>query len=337
MCVHSHTQTYAHRCTYTHVWLQTYPLMLFGCSVMSHSFATPWTVAHEAPLSMGFPKWEFWSGLPLPSPGDRPDPAIEPVSPALQTDSLPLSHLGSLIHKHPEGNPKEQTRLRPLPIDPANWSIPKERKPETPGSQDPHAGVQLHSKEWRTHGVHAKGLLGPATWHLVAKIPNQAWGWGSLHWSKHSHSGLPAVESPGRICSTGRFLSPIPDLPQPILWVGTGGSACLTIPPPPVKLMHSEAGKQPASCNTAVVSRCSKGWQHPRKDPWGLVGNTEKAASSWQPQNECIAGDISQHRGGRPQHHRCTRWKSLGVFASPNNRGLGEAQRLQKEFSWQCH
>ena len=41
-----------------------------------------WTVAHQAPLSMGFPKQEYWSGLPFPSPGDPPDPGIEPLSPA---------------------------------------------------------------------------------------------------------------------------------------------------------------------------------------------------------------------------------------------------------------
>ena len=46
---------------------------------------TPWTVAHQAPLSMGFSRQEYWSGLPFPSPGDLPNPAIEPRSPALQT------------------------------------------------------------------------------------------------------------------------------------------------------------------------------------------------------------------------------------------------------------
>ena len=56
---------------------------------------TPWTVACQASLSMGFPRQEYWSGLPFPPPGDRPNPGFEPVSPALQADSLPLSHLGS--------------------------------------------------------------------------------------------------------------------------------------------------------------------------------------------------------------------------------------------------
>ena len=43
-------------------------------------FATPWAVVHQAPLSMGFFTQEYWSGLPCPSPGDLPDPGIEPVS-----------------------------------------------------------------------------------------------------------------------------------------------------------------------------------------------------------------------------------------------------------------
>ena len=53
------------------------------CLVMSDSFATPWTVACQAPLFIGFPRQECWSGLPFASPGDLPDPGIEPVSPAL--------------------------------------------------------------------------------------------------------------------------------------------------------------------------------------------------------------------------------------------------------------
>ena len=50
---------------------------------MSDSLATPWTVAGQAPLSMGFSRQEYWSGLPFPSPGDLPDPGIDPVSPVL--------------------------------------------------------------------------------------------------------------------------------------------------------------------------------------------------------------------------------------------------------------
>ena len=51
-------------------------------------FATLWTVAHQAPPSMGFSRQEYWSGLPFPSSGDLPDPGIEPRSPTLQADAL---------------------------------------------------------------------------------------------------------------------------------------------------------------------------------------------------------------------------------------------------------
>ena len=55
-------------------------------------FATLWPVASHAPLSMGFSRPEYWSRLICPPPGDLPDPGIKPRSPALQADSLPLSH-----------------------------------------------------------------------------------------------------------------------------------------------------------------------------------------------------------------------------------------------------
>ena len=55
------------------------------CELLSHArlFATPWTAAHQAPLSMRFSRQGYWSGLPFPSPGDLPDPGIKPGSPAL--------------------------------------------------------------------------------------------------------------------------------------------------------------------------------------------------------------------------------------------------------------
>ena len=63
-------------------------------------FATPWTVPHQAPLSMQFSRQEYWSRLPFPSPGDFPDPGVSPMSPAspaLQADSLLLSHQGNPV------------------------------------------------------------------------------------------------------------------------------------------------------------------------------------------------------------------------------------------------
>ena len=74
----------AHVCVLSH----------FSCAQL---FAILWAVAHQAPLSMGFSRQEYWSGLLFPSPGDLPDPGIEPRSPTLQADSLPTE---------PQGKPK---------------------------------------------------------------------------------------------------------------------------------------------------------------------------------------------------------------------------------------
>ena len=65
----------------------------FSCSVMFDS-VSPWTIACQTPLSMVFPRQEYWSGLPFPSPADLPSPGTEPKSPAWQVESLSLSHLG---------------------------------------------------------------------------------------------------------------------------------------------------------------------------------------------------------------------------------------------------
>ena len=71
-------------------------------------FATTWTVAYQAPPSMGFSRQECWSGLPFPSPGDLPDPGIEAGSPALQADALPYrvgayeSDCGNALEESPE-------------------------------------------------------------------------------------------------------------------------------------------------------------------------------------------------------------------------------------------
>ena len=73
--------------------------MWWWCGLVTKScptLAVSWTVACQAPLSIGFSRQEYWSGLPFPSPGDLPDPGIEPGSPALQADSLPVE---------PEGKP----------------------------------------------------------------------------------------------------------------------------------------------------------------------------------------------------------------------------------------
>ena len=70
MCVCVCARTHAHTCT-----------CVLSCSVVSDS-VTPWTVAHQVPVSMEFPRQEYWNGSPFPLPGDLLDPGVKPVSPA---------------------------------------------------------------------------------------------------------------------------------------------------------------------------------------------------------------------------------------------------------------
>ena len=67
--------------------------VLFAQSCLTH--CDPWTVAWQAPLSMGFSRQEYWSGLPFPSPGDLPNSRITSTHPAWQVNSPPLNHQGS--------------------------------------------------------------------------------------------------------------------------------------------------------------------------------------------------------------------------------------------------
>ena len=89
----------------------------------------PRTVAHQAPLSMGFSRQEYWSGLPCPPPGDLPHPRIEPRSPALQADSLPYE---------PPGKPKNtgvgglSLRQGVFPTQESNWGLLHCRPSESP-------------------------------------------------------------------------------------------------------------------------------------------------------------------------------------------------------------
>ena len=77
---------------------------------MSNSFETPWVIAHQVPLSVEFLRQEYWSGLPLPPPGDLPDPGIEPLSPALQAILYRLAiREASLAYGRPQIKAKEST------------------------------------------------------------------------------------------------------------------------------------------------------------------------------------------------------------------------------------
>ena len=62
-------------------------------------FATPWTVAYQAPPSMGFSRQEYWSGLPFPSPGGLPNPGMEPRSPALEANALTSEPPGKALEE----------------------------------------------------------------------------------------------------------------------------------------------------------------------------------------------------------------------------------------------
>ena len=92
----------------------------------------PWTVACQVPLSMGFSRQEYWSGLPFPSPGDLPDPGIKPRSPALQADDLP-----------PELWGKPQSRHPPPPLSPPSQQGIGGRK-----ATDPWLSVQFPPPQW---------------------------------------------------------------------------------------------------------------------------------------------------------------------------------------------
>ena len=91
---------------YSYINAQSHPLkmllLLLSCFSRVQLCVTPLTAAHQAPLSMGFSRHEYWSGLPFPSLGDLPDPGIEPRSPALQADALP---------SEPGGRPLKITSL----------------------------------------------------------------------------------------------------------------------------------------------------------------------------------------------------------------------------------
>ena len=84
-------------------------------------FATPWTVAYQAPPSMGFSRQEYWSGLPFPSPGNLPNPGIEAESPAFQADTLTSEPPGK---PHLETIQKENNMIRNLTISTQILVIP---------------------------------------------------------------------------------------------------------------------------------------------------------------------------------------------------------------------
>ena len=109
-----------------------------GCLVTKSclTLATPWTAAHQAPLSMGLSRQEYWRGLPCPLPGDHPNPGIKPRSATLQADSLPSEPPGKPILaplRPPLHACRCLARLAPGPVNrlqaltegTAAWNIPQ--------------------------------------------------------------------------------------------------------------------------------------------------------------------------------------------------------------------
>ena len=118
------------------LWNNSFVIFLLRCVLgdgliakLCPTLATPWPVACQAPLSMGFSRQESWSGLPFPSPEDLPNPGIEPGSPTLQADSLlmklqgkpeaweePKKIRGSYHHKMRHNPPHSQHKAQPFPM-----------------------------------------------------------------------------------------------------------------------------------------------------------------------------------------------------------------------------
>ena len=118
------------------------------------TLATPWTVACQAPLFLGFSRQEYWSGLPFPSPGDLPQLGIEPRSPALQADSFPTELQGG------RGSPRESRGPSPAPSHP--WRTSRRLRSQPDDIRVP-TGKKLVSRTpvWYHIDRSAQSFLGP--------------------------------------------------------------------------------------------------------------------------------------------------------------------------------
>ena len=109
---------------------------MLSCFSYFQLFATPWPVARQAPLSMGFSRQEYWSGLPCPSPGDLPDPGIEPASlrsPALAGGFFTIS---------------------------ATWEAPSNIRHQNIKKKKKHLGIHLIKLAWYLYIENYKTLPG---------------------------------------------------------------------------------------------------------------------------------------------------------------------------------
>ena len=138
--------------------------LLFTCSVLSYPFVTPWTVAHQAPLPVGFPRQEHWSGLLFPSLGDLPDPRREPTSPALAGGFFtPITLSSTCIHFPPVA----PGRTPPTAVSREAWR-------GLPAPQSPAAHVPRHSC---AHVHRSSSLCKAYLRQGMAQISGREGGW----------------------------------------------------------------------------------------------------------------------------------------------------------------
>ena len=130
---------------------------------MHNSFVTPWTVAHQAPLSVGFSRPEYWSGLPFPSPGDLPNPGFKPMPPALAE--------GFFTSEGP-GKPSAKRRKLRLRKVKARFTVEHSWPPK-----------------WVFPPCHAASIYTPRGAWSVTK-----WPWASSVWMIRSLEGLASGE-----------------------------------------------------------------------------------------------------------------------------------------------
>ena len=159
-----------------------------GVCVLSHFchvllFVTPSTIACQAPLSLGFPRQEYWSGLPFPPPGDLPNSKIKPTSPmtpALKADTLPLCHQGSPILKILFSKYHREDLLT------LNFPGGATVKNLPANAGDPRDAGSIPGL-WRSPGV---GNGNPPQYFCLEN-PMDRWAWqATVHWASKSQTRL---------------------------------------------------------------------------------------------------------------------------------------------------
>ena len=180
----------------------------FSRSVVSNFFETTWTIAHQAPMSTGISRQEYWSGLTFPSPRDLPKPVIKPTSPALQADSLLAEPLGKTLQLS-SVHFDSVAQSCPSLCDPVACSTPGQLKGKTitqvlighwsdfPGSQTPTLLLVL--RIWSRHLTSfclltfVKDKTGLDS--IIFKSPSECLEFSHLRFtdSRHRYLGVPVL------------------------------------------------------------------------------------------------------------------------------------------------